>query len=220
MGCLQKVFDVEIDLELLEAAESERAGFGAVRARRAAADVRGRGDLVLREPRGRARLPEPGVPRAPARARELPRLRPRQRRELALSARRLRSLSRRLPSRCSLRSSSMSPVESPPFGHVSRTAGEASNAGCPRKVASPFPISLRRRPRAGRGSRRAARRRRSRAGSGSARCRPGVELVERLVERVGGRDVHAGRPPVARVDAHAQSAVSVERVVERGELVD
>ena len=35
MGCLQKVFDVEIDLDLLAAAESERAGFGAVRARRA-----------------------------------------------------------------------------------------------------------------------------------------------------------------------------------------
>lgn len=35
MGCLQKVFNVEIDLELLEAAESGRAGFGAVRARRA-----------------------------------------------------------------------------------------------------------------------------------------------------------------------------------------
>jgi hypothetical protein len=35
MGCLQKVFDVEIDLELLESAESTRSGFGAVRARRA-----------------------------------------------------------------------------------------------------------------------------------------------------------------------------------------
>lgn len=35
MGCLQKVFDVEIDLDLLEAAESERGGFGAVKARRA-----------------------------------------------------------------------------------------------------------------------------------------------------------------------------------------
>jgi hypothetical protein len=34
MGCMQKVFDVEIDLSLLEEAESERAGFGAVRARR------------------------------------------------------------------------------------------------------------------------------------------------------------------------------------------
>jgi hypothetical protein len=35
MGCLQKVFDVEIDLELLRSAESTRGGFGAVRARRA-----------------------------------------------------------------------------------------------------------------------------------------------------------------------------------------
>ena len=35
MGCLQKVFSVEIDLELLESAESTRSGFGAVRARRA-----------------------------------------------------------------------------------------------------------------------------------------------------------------------------------------
>jgi hypothetical protein len=35
VGCLQKVFDVEIDLDLLEAAESNRGGFGAVRTRRA-----------------------------------------------------------------------------------------------------------------------------------------------------------------------------------------
>ncbi|GIU95175.1 MAG: hypothetical protein KatS3mg012_1632 [Gaiellaceae bacterium] len=35
MGCLQKVFDVEIDLELLQRAERSRTGFGAVRARRA-----------------------------------------------------------------------------------------------------------------------------------------------------------------------------------------
>jgi hypothetical protein len=34
MGCLQKVFDVEIDLELLQDAEL-RGGFGGVRARRA-----------------------------------------------------------------------------------------------------------------------------------------------------------------------------------------
>jgi hypothetical protein len=34
VGCLQKVFDVEIDLDLLAAAESNRGGFGAVRARR------------------------------------------------------------------------------------------------------------------------------------------------------------------------------------------
>lgn len=35
VGCLQKVFDVEIDLELLESAESTAGGFGAVRALRA-----------------------------------------------------------------------------------------------------------------------------------------------------------------------------------------
>jgi hypothetical protein len=34
VGCMQKVFDVEIDLELLQAAEEELGGFGAVRARR------------------------------------------------------------------------------------------------------------------------------------------------------------------------------------------
>jgi hypothetical protein len=34
VGCMQKVYDVEIDLSLLEAAEAED-GFGAVRARRA-----------------------------------------------------------------------------------------------------------------------------------------------------------------------------------------
>ncbi len=35
VGCMQKVYDVEIDLDLLEAAEARRDGFGAVRAVRA-----------------------------------------------------------------------------------------------------------------------------------------------------------------------------------------
>jgi hypothetical protein len=35
MGCLQKVFDVELDLQLLESAEATVSGFGAVRALRA-----------------------------------------------------------------------------------------------------------------------------------------------------------------------------------------
>ena len=34
MGCLQKVFDVEIDLDLLGELEARREGFGAVKARR------------------------------------------------------------------------------------------------------------------------------------------------------------------------------------------
>lgn len=35
MGCMQKVFDVELDLEQVRALERRRDGFGAVRARRA-----------------------------------------------------------------------------------------------------------------------------------------------------------------------------------------
>jgi hypothetical protein len=35
MGCMQKVFDVEIDLDILQAAQRRRDGFGGVRARRA-----------------------------------------------------------------------------------------------------------------------------------------------------------------------------------------
>jgi hypothetical protein len=34
VGCMQKVFDVEIDLEMLRAAERRRPGFGAIRAMR------------------------------------------------------------------------------------------------------------------------------------------------------------------------------------------
>jgi hypothetical protein len=34
VGCMQKVYGVEIDLELLEEAQGERLGFGAVKARR------------------------------------------------------------------------------------------------------------------------------------------------------------------------------------------
>jgi hypothetical protein len=33
-GCMQKVYDVEIDLDLLEAAQATRAGFGAIKAMR------------------------------------------------------------------------------------------------------------------------------------------------------------------------------------------
>ena len=34
VGCMQKVYDVEIDFDLLRAAESSRAGFGAIKANR------------------------------------------------------------------------------------------------------------------------------------------------------------------------------------------
>ena len=35
VGCMQKVYEVEIDLDLLRAAEAQRGGFGAIRAVRA-----------------------------------------------------------------------------------------------------------------------------------------------------------------------------------------
>ena len=34
VGCMQKVYEVEIDLEMLRAAEAQKAGFGAILARR------------------------------------------------------------------------------------------------------------------------------------------------------------------------------------------
>ena len=58
VGCMQRVYAVEIDLDLLRAAEAKREGFGGdPRHRRTAADVQGRGVALLREPRRRARLP-------------------------------------------------------------------------------------------------------------------------------------------------------------------
>ena len=76
VGCMQKVYEVEIDLDLLRAAEARRDGFGGdPRDAAAAADVPRRGRAVLRDRARRARLPQPGVLRAPARASDLPRLR-------------------------------------------------------------------------------------------------------------------------------------------------
>ena len=77
IGCMQKVYEVEIDVDLLREAEARRGG---LRRRpldaAAAADVprRGRGDLP--PPGRRARLREPGVLRAAGRRADVPRLRP------------------------------------------------------------------------------------------------------------------------------------------------
>jgi hypothetical protein len=68
MGCLQKVFEAEIDVEMLAAAERSREGFGAVRAlRRAAADVTCGGAVDVLAARERARLRQSGVRRAAGR---------------------------------------------------------------------------------------------------------------------------------------------------------
>ena len=62
IGCMQKVYETEIDLDMLRMAERRREGFGAIRAiRAAAADVPLRDRAVLRAPRGGARLCQPGV---------------------------------------------------------------------------------------------------------------------------------------------------------------
>ena len=76
VGCMQKIYDVEIDLELLEQAESGRGGFGAVRARRAPlpmCEVEVVETYAHREDELGCRNPR--VPRASARARDVPRLR-------------------------------------------------------------------------------------------------------------------------------------------------
>ncbi len=69
MGCMQKVYEVEIDLDLLRAAESRQDGFGAVQAMRpplpmCRTEVAG----CYEAPSRRARLPQPGVLRGSARA--------------------------------------------------------------------------------------------------------------------------------------------------------
>ncbi len=67
VGCMQKVFDVEIDLVLMLEAE-QRGQFGAVRASRQPLPMcRVEVESVLRGTRGRARVRQPGVPRASAR---------------------------------------------------------------------------------------------------------------------------------------------------------
>ena len=215
MGCMQKVFDVEIDLSLLEAAEAERGGFGAVRARRAPlpmCDV----EVIstLRRPGGRPRLPQPGVPRAPARARELPRLRARHRRRSELAspspaAWRLLSVARR--ARADVHVGGAEPT----LGHVSRSAGSSRNAGWPRKVASPSPSTPLRRRRGGRGSSRAASCA-SLTWSTRSRSSPIRESRSRRahVESLGVGDVDSGRPPVARVEADAR-AVGARRARRR-----
>ena len=75
VGCMQKIYDVEIDLDLLEQAESGRAASCRPRAARSAADVRRGGRRDVPSPRGRARVPYSRVPRAAARARDVPRVR-------------------------------------------------------------------------------------------------------------------------------------------------
>ena len=76
MGCMQRVFDVEIDLDLLRAAERRRDGFGAVVARRAPLPMCHAEVESCYEQRGdEVGLPQPRVLRDAGREPELPRVR-------------------------------------------------------------------------------------------------------------------------------------------------
>ena len=92
VGCMQKVYDVEIDMDMLRAAEARKPGFGAIlRPAPAAPDVQGRdrADLRVAARRG-AGLHQPGVRRAAGRRADVPNLRPDQERLSRASSRRLR----------------------------------------------------------------------------------------------------------------------------------
>ena len=76
VGCMQKVYEVEIDLDMLRAAERRSAGFGAIRAVReplpmCKAEVEKHLRLALR----RDGLRQPRVRRAAGRRADVPRLR-------------------------------------------------------------------------------------------------------------------------------------------------
>ena len=76
VGCMQKIYDVEIDVDMLRAAERRQAGFGAIRAVRqplpmCKAEVE---QTYASRARGHG-LRQPGVRRAAGRDADVPRLR-------------------------------------------------------------------------------------------------------------------------------------------------
>ena len=90
IGCMQKVYDVEIDVDLLREAERRRGGFGAVRSRRQPLPMcRVEVEETYHQPQRRPRLREPRVLRAAGRAADLPRLRAGSLRPSPRAARRL-----------------------------------------------------------------------------------------------------------------------------------
>ena len=93
VGCMQKVFDVEIDLDMLRAAERRRPGFGAIRAVRQPLPMcRAEVERTLRVALRRARLREPGVRRATRRQADVPGLRAAHGRLSSASTRRRRTV--------------------------------------------------------------------------------------------------------------------------------
>ncbi len=76
VGCMQKVYEVEIDVDMLRAAEARKPGFGAIRAmRRPLPMCKAEVERDLRVARRGGRLRQPGVRGAPGRQADVPRLR-------------------------------------------------------------------------------------------------------------------------------------------------
>ena len=171
VGCMQKVYGVEIDLDMLRAAEAHQPGFGAIRAvRHAAADVPRRDRADLREPgRRRSRLRQPGVLGAAGRRADVPRDRPDHGRLSSASTRRrriIRATSQARPTSSSERDAERERVDGADPDPVERDAEPVQ-----RPVAVLRPAS---RPAASRGASgrwRSARRESSPpAGAAAARC--------------------------------------------------
>ena len=81
VGCMQKVYDVEIDLDMLRAAEKRKPGFGAILARRRPLPMcKAEIERTYESRRRRARLRQSGVRRAAGRRADVPDLRPDQER--------------------------------------------------------------------------------------------------------------------------------------------
>ena len=79
VGCMQKVYAVEIDLDMLRAAERRQAGFGAIRAVRQPLPMcHAEVEQTYASRSEDDRLRQPGVRRAAGRRADLPRLRPGQ----------------------------------------------------------------------------------------------------------------------------------------------
>ena len=138
-GCMQKIYDVEIDLD------AARGGRGRARRLRrrarpagAAADVRGRG---RRDVRAAARTSSAVGTRSSTSSRASARPSACSRPSTDASRRRALPTRARAAAPWSARMRSRSSVASPLSSHVSVIAGSPANAGWPRNVASPSPIS-------------------------------------------------------------------------------
>ena len=153
IGCMQKVYEVEIDVDLLREAEARRGGFGAVRSVRQPLPMcRVEVEETYRTPRRRPRLREPRVLGAAGRAADLPGLRAaslaltRAEPRAPFSDRPLRPVAASTPPlrfaqrAWSSRSFRISPASGPWLSGpgTSSTAGSPWSAGCAEEGAEPL----------------------------------------------------------------------------------